>query len=98
MASEDGKYRLSVAGFSGDTGDAIAAPARPLRVANGMKFSTPDQDNDNNSGRCDGGIHGWWFNNCARSQLNTDGNGVWNADTDSLVQDVQFARMMLKLQ
>ncbi|CAG2238194.1 unnamed protein product [Mytilus edulis] len=50
-----------VGGFSGNAGDAFT-------YHNGMKFSTPDQDNDNTSGNCAnvgnrvGG--GWWYNSC----------------------------------
>ena len=47
MGPEADKYRLSVSGFSGDAGDAICAAVHPARIINGMKFTTPDQDNDN---------------------------------------------------
>jgi len=59
VGPEADKYRLSVSGFSGDEGDALAAPVHPARIVNGMKFSTPDQDNDNNAGQCNGGVIGW---------------------------------------
>ena len=99
VSSEADKYRLSVSGFSGDTGDAFAATPHPFRIANGMQFSTPDQDNDNKgNGNCAvGGNAGWWFNNCGRSQLNRYSNGIWNADTDEYITDVEFARMLVKL-
>ena len=90
-------YRLSVSGHSGDIGDALAAPVQPLRIANGMQFSTSDQDNDNNSGQCLGGTSGWWFNNCGRSTLNRDNDGDWNAVTDMSTKDVRFDRMLVKL-
>jgi len=86
-----------VSGYSGDAGDALAATAHPTRVSNGMQFSTPDQDNDNNGGPCSAGTSGWWFNNCARSALNVDFDADWNADNDLVIRDVEFARMMVKL-
>ena len=98
VGPEADKYRLSVTGFSGDEGDAIVAPVDSRRIVNGMKFSTPDQDNDNHpSGLCMGGVTGWWFNVCARSTLNFDANGCWNAVTDAYIRDVVFARMLVKL-
>jgi len=97
IGPETDKYRLSVSGFSGDTGDAIAATVHPDRIVNGIKFSTPDQDNDNHpSGTC-AALGGWWYNCCSRSRLNVDTNAVWNADTDEYIQDVVFARMLVKL-
>jgi len=33
-------YRLSVSGYSGDAGDALAAPVSPFRINNGMRFTT----------------------------------------------------------
>ena len=97
VGPEADKYRLSVSGYSGDAGDAIAATVRAIRVANGMKFSTPDQDNDNSVGHCQGGINGWWYNRCARSTMNRDLNGAWNADTDVRIYDVISSRMLVKL-
>ena len=98
VGSEADKYRLSVSGFSGDTGDALAAPVHPARICNGMQFSTPDQDNDNNSGgHCFGGKDGWWYNWCGRSALNRKDNAVWNAETDVTINDVISSRMLMKL-
>jgi len=97
VGPESDKYRLSVSGFSGDTGDAIAAPPHPWRMCNGMQFSCADQDNDNCATFCMEGNDGWWFNCCARSSLNTDGAACWNAATDVDVADVIFSRMLVKL-
>jgi len=87
-----------VSGYSGDAGDALAAPVKPRQAANGMQFSTPDQDNDNKpDGLCSKG-KGWWYNYCSRSQLNYPrGKANWNADTTALIKDVMFARMLVKL-
>ncbi len=37
-------------------------------IHNGMKFSTPDRDNDKSSGSC-AVIGGFWFNGCYRMHL-----------------------------
>jgi len=98
LGPEIDKYRLSVFGFSGDEGDALGAPFHPDRIANGMQFSTPDQDNDNKpSGQCSYS-RGWWFNHCSRSMLTYDDkNSIWNAYTTEKIYDVIFARMLVKL-
>ena len=97
LGPEADKYRLNVAGYSGDAGDALAAPVHPMRVNNGMQFSTAGEDNDNKIGQCAGGTIGWWFNNCARSSLNYYSKAVWNAATDVNIKDIEFARMLVKL-
>jgi len=97
VGPESDKYRLSVSGFSGDTGDALAAPAHPFRISNGMQFTCADQDNDNSGGHCWNGNSGWWFNLCARSSLTTDEAACWNAYTNVVVEDVIFSRMLVKL-
>ncbi|XP_071128111.1 fibrinogen-like protein A [Mytilus edulis] len=57
------KYKLTIGGFSGNAGDALS-------YHNGMKFSTPEQDNDNSSGNCAKAAYrvggGWWYNACDR--------------------------------
>ena len=72
VGDSNSKYTLSVSGYSGTAGDSIAAAGHSGGNANEMKFSTNDQDNDNNSG-----MHcaaywkgGWWFNSCHRTFLN----------------------------
>jgi len=51
ISDEAGKYRLTVDGYSGDAGDAMAVSQFSSFISNGMKFSTPDSDNDG---------WGWW--------------------------------------
>ena len=99
LGPEADKYRLSVSGFSGDDGDAIAAPVLPRTVTNGMQFSCLCEDNDNNpNGQCRSGKSGWWFNSCDRSVINKDKNGRWNAVTNARTSwDVVFTRMLVKL-
>ena len=98
LGPEADKYRLSISGFSGDVGDAMAAHPVLWRNVNGMPFTTPDQDNDLRPiGICFDGLSGWWFRRCARAALNLDTNGMWNAVNDVPITDVVFSRMMLKL-
>jgi len=89
-------YRLSVSGYSGDAGDALAATVKATRLANGMQFTTPDFDNDNHPQKCYTTV-GWWLNACSRSLVNRDINGYWNAATDAMIKDVTDARMLVKL-
>jgi len=98
LGPEADKYRLSVSGFSGDEGDALAATVKASRISNGMQFSCFGSDNDNNPvGQCTGGRNGWWINYCSRSGINTDTKGKWNAVTDALIYDVVSSRMLVKL-
>ena len=46
ISDEVGKYQLTVAGYSGDAGDAMAASVHWHFNANGRQFSTPESDND----------------------------------------------------
>uniref|UniRef100_K1R378 Tenascin-R n=1 Tax=Magallana gigas TaxID=29159 RepID=K1R378_MAGGI len=64
VGDETSKYKLEVNGYSGNAGDS-------LDVNNNMKFSTPDEDNDNASGICATKYRsGWWFNNCSNTKPN----------------------------
>jgi len=98
LGPETDKYRLNVFGFSGDAGDALAAPADPDDNCNGMQFSTKDQDNDMNSdGACASSYGGWWYNDCSRSKLTSKSEARWHAETAENIRDVCFARMLVKL-
>ena len=47
ISDEVDNYRLTVDGYSGDAGDALAGTTTQAYFdANGMEFSTPDRDND----------------------------------------------------
>jgi len=86
-----------VAGYSGDAGNALAAAQQPNWNANGMKFTTLDQDNDLWTGNCaigHGGT-GWWLNACSANFLNSALLTFYG--TGSLVYDVQASRMLVKL-
>ena len=59
------QYAIFVDGYSGDAGDS-------LTVHNGMRFSTPERDNDIRTGvNCATSHFGsWWYRNCLHSNLN----------------------------
>jgi ficolin len=63
---EASKYRLNVAGHSGNGTNVLDGPhCQPVGSHNGMKFSTYDQDNDLASNQCaPRRAGGWWFNKC----------------------------------
>ncbi|XP_050100011.1 fibrinogen-like protein 1 [Anopheles aquasalis] len=65
IGSEDEQYRLTLGKYSGTAGDG-------LWHHRGMKFSTPDRDNDQMKDlHCAREWHGgWWFNSCLSSFLN----------------------------
>ena len=98
VSDEAGKYRLSLSGFSGDTVDAMAGSLLAGRNATGMNFSTPDSDNDILVGNCaaDSQI-GWWFGACSQSRLNYDTDAQWTTSTLGDPNDVQFSRMMVRV-
>ena len=58
---------MTVGGFTGIDADWFAN--HPL---NGMKFSTPDNDNDKTINNCAAVYKsGWWFNACQNININT---------------------------
>ena len=63
-------YRLNIAGYTGNAGDAMISSYN----INGMQFSTKDRDNDRlSSGSCASSNHrqgAWWYNSCTYSNLN----------------------------
>jgi len=97
ISDEVGKYRLTVAGYSGDAGDAIAGA--PNHNSQGMKFSTPNSDNDAWAGVSCASISrngcGWWFRSCSASCINRASMGIWSAG--AVVWDVEASHMLVKL-
>ena len=64
VGSASEEYPLTVGGFTGVGTDRFASH-------NGMKFSTPDNDNDKDSGNCAAYYKsGWWYNNCYHIHIN----------------------------
>ena len=66
------RYALTLGAYSGTIGEDKTTG---LTVSNGMKFSTKDNDNDQDpTGSCSVRHHGaWWYKRCHRSNL----NGRW---------------------
>lgn len=66
VGAETVQYKLmALEGRSGNLGDALTRHK-------GKKFSTPEVDNDNDSGRHCAALYssGWWFDSCFDSNLN----------------------------
>ena len=65
-------YRLDLGAYSGTAGDGMKGSCGSGGNLVGMPFSTPDRDNDNNSGNCAQSYRaGWWYNSCQCAVLNT---------------------------
>jgi len=72
VADASDKYRLSVSGYKGTAGNALEKQDGGS-FADGIQFSTRDQDNDNNKDRgCSQvfGDGGNWYNACFKQNLN----------------------------
>ncbi|PRD30838.1 UNVERIFIED_CONTAM: Techylectin-5A [Trichonephila clavipes] len=63
---ENHKYTLHIQDYRGDAGDSM------IRVHDNQKFSTKDQDNDNNKDKhcADSFKGGWWYKSCYTANLN----------------------------
>ena len=85
-----------MSGYSGDAGDALAGIRNAIRNADGMMFSTPDQDNDLNPETHRAAMNngcGWWFGGLSLSRLNYDTNARW---MKASTIDVEFSRMLVR--
>ena len=74
IESASKKYQLFVDNYTGkvtfDSGDPFTGGVSN-RIANGMEFSTYDNDNDKYNGNCAADwVTGWWHNFCYRINLN----------------------------
>jgi len=88
---------LTVAGYSGDAGDAMTAADYPQWRSNGKMFSTRDRDNDAATASCaTDHTGGWWFDWCSRSSLNKQ-NQLSSWSTDGSADSVQTSRMLVKI-
>ena len=66
VGSANEEYPLTIGGFTGVGVDQFTS--HPL---NGIKFSTPDNDNDKTNGNCaDSFKSGWWYNSCYHININ----------------------------
>ena len=80
VSGEDDNYRLSLRGYSGNTGfDDMALRPSDRWSQTGQQFTTYDRDNDNNpTGNCallfGGG--GFWHNNCFAFNANIVHSGI----------------------
>eukprot|EP00090_Calanus_glacialis_P020878 TRINITY_DN32214_c0_g1_i1.p1 TRINITY_DN32214_c0_g1~~TRINITY_DN32214_c0_g1_i1.p1 ORF type:complete len:415 (+),score=106.51 TRINITY_DN32214_c0_g1_i1:48-1292(+) len=74
------EFRIYVSGYQGNAGD-------PLRIDNGMGFSTKDMDKDRWSGSCSEtrGNGGWWFNGCGLANLNGKNLGANKKSYDGIL-------------
>ena len=96
ISDEVGKYRLPVAGYSGDAGDPLRVTYSSWFKANGQMFSTPDSDNDRCPCSCAGQrSNGWWYNYCSTSFLNNMGTAIWKTDYPA-ISNVQVSHMLVK--
>ena len=87
------QFKLHVGTYSGTAGDG-------LKNQNNMKFTTPDQDNDNySSGNCATKYSGaWWHNSCMTSHLNGLNYGPSESvETDTGIYWNNFAAGSLSL-
>ena len=76
VGSASEEYPLTVGGFTGAGTDWFNYQSHPQ---NGMKFSTPDNDNDKNGGNCAAHYKsGWWYNNCYYININRQPSSVSN--------------------
>jgi len=94
ISDEAGKYRMTVAGYSEDAGDAIMMSA-PEHNTDGKMFSTVDRGC--NCAADHGG--GWWFGWCNATILNLDTKARWHLSHEPpVVHDIQIARMFVKVE
>jgi len=84
-----------VDGYSGDGFNALAESLNEAEIANGMMFSTPDQDNDIYPAGVCAVNSGWWYGWCTTSCINSDINTLFFIRHDG--HDVLLSRMLVKL-
>ncbi|KAL9956516.1 hypothetical protein ACROYT_G038000 [Oculina patagonica] len=77
VANAAEKFQWNMNSFEGNIPNAIYGNSDPKENIRGMKFSTPNMDNDNNpNGKCLG-YAGWWANNCVMANFNARSGPVW---------------------
>ena len=86
VGSASEEYPLTVGGFTGVGTDWFNEKSEPH---NGMKFSTPNNDNDKWSGNCAAYWKGgWWYNDCHHINI--------NRQTPQVSGDVLFSEMKIR--
>jgi len=77
VANEAELFRWDMNSYEGNISNAIYGNSDPNLNIRGMAFSTPDNDNDN-CPSCKCFPHaGWWGNNCAMANLNSQSRPKW---------------------
>ena len=78
-------YAIHFSGYS-QSSDRLTRPAFPS-IYNGMMFTTRDRDNDRRDNNCASDVcrGGWWYNNCARINLNGNYEGDVTPTTKGIV-------------
>ena len=75
VGSASEEYPLTVGEFTGIASDWFNYQTYSH---NGMKFSTPDYDNDKHSSNCAAQYKsGWWYNYCYQININTQPPDIW---------------------
>ena len=70
VGSASEEYPLTFGGFTGEGIDQFTSRNNDGNL-NGMKFSTPDNDNDKSGSNCAANYNiGWWYNNCYWININ----------------------------
>lgn|SRR6218665_417870 len=103
LDSEDKQYAIQVSGFSGNATDSLTNRAvESYYYHDGMRFSTPNFDNDEESYvNCAKKYNaGWWFNGCWISCLTCPygPNFKWESLKNSANGKLGAVRMMIKRQ
>ena len=81
------EYPLTVGGF---TGVGTNWFNNGIYSHNGIKFSTPDNDNDKQSYNCAAQYKsGWWYNNCYSININMQPPNIWD-------NGVHFSEMKIR--
>jgi len=92
------QYQLTISGFDsvGLTDPFYSDGSHPDYSLNKMRFTSRDQDHDNHLSRnCANGNGGWWYNKCARIELNDD-NGDFYMLLDHTIHFPTFVEMKIR--
>ncbi|XP_066027298.1 fibrinogen-like protein A [Pocillopora verrucosa] len=93
VANETEKYRCDMTSYEGNIGNGFYGNTDPKLNIRGMKFGTPDQDNDNHPGKCfPSGA--WWANQCGEVNLNGKYGPDWGPWAS--YPDLNFSEMKVR--